>query len=221
MINVRSIRFVFFISIACLCCSAVCGETIDAAQFPPETNTPGISTPEKGVMEYFTMQKWSPYAVGIGIGLLSILTFLFSNEVIGVSGAYARTAGMVEKIFRGRKVESREYYQRNPPSINWEWMFVAGLALGSFTSAILSGDFEIITVPEIWSNNAGDSLILRWLAAFVGGAIMGFGARWARGCTSGHGISGTLQLAVSSWVATIALFISGIITAMLLFHVIF
>jgi hypothetical protein len=61
---------------------------------------------------------------------------------------------------------------------------------------------------------------LRWLAAFAGGAIMGFGARWARGCTSGHGISGTLQLAVSSWMVTVALFISGIITAMILYHII-
>jgi uncharacterized protein len=63
--------------------------------------------------------------------------------------------------------------------------------------------------------------LLRWAAAFIGGVLMGFGARWARGCTSGHGISGTLQLAVSSWITTIALFVSGIITAMILFHLVF
>ncbi|MCR3883022.1 MAG: YeeE/YedE family protein [Methanothrix sp.] len=43
------------------------------------------------------------------------------------------------------------------------------------------------------------------------------GARWAGGCTSGHGISGTLQLAASSWVAVIAFFVGGVATAMVLF----
>jgi hypothetical protein len=48
---------------------------------------------------------------------------------------------------------------------------------------------------------------------------MGLGARWANGCTSGHGISGTLQLAVSSWLAAVCFFIGGIATAQLIFRV--
>jgi uncharacterized membrane protein YedE/YeeE len=48
---------------------------------------------------------------------------------------------------------------------------------------------------------------------------MGFGARWAGGCTSGHGISGGLQLALSGWVAVMTFFASGIATAMLIFNV--
>jgi hypothetical protein len=48
---------------------------------------------------------------------------------------------------------------------------------------------------------------------------MGMGARWAGGCTSGHGISGTLQLAVSSWLATLSFFAGGIVTALLLYKV--
>jgi len=53
----------------------------------------------------------------------------------------------------------------------------------------------------------------------VGGVILGMGARWAGGCTSGHGISGTLQLAVSSWLAVICFFIGGIVTAMVIYRV--
>jgi uncharacterized membrane protein YedE/YeeE len=169
----------------------------------------------------FERVRWSPYAVGAGIGILSILTFGISNEAIGVSGAFARTSGMIEKRIRGPKAQEREYYKEHPPKINWEWMFVAGLIIGSFVSAILSGDFEFVFVPDRWEQSAGNSQLFRWSAAFIGGVLMGFGARWARGCTSGHGISGTLQLAVSSWIATMALFISGIITAMILFHLIF
>ena len=164
--------------------------------------------------------RWSPYLAGAGIGILCMLTFLLSNKPIGVSGAFAGTSGMIEKLFRGSRVDQKEYYKNNPPKINWEWLFVAGLMIGSFVSAILSGDFQIVIVPGRWLQSAGHSPLLRWFAAFLGGAIMGFGARWARGCTSGHGISGTLQLAVSSWIVTISLFISGIITAMILFHVI-
>jgi hypothetical protein len=47
---------------------------------------------------------------------------------------------------------------------------------------------------------------------------MALGARVAGGCTSGHGISGALQLSVGSWIALIGFFVGGVITAMLLFH---
>ena len=41
----------------------------------------------------------SPYIVGIGIGILSWFSFLFSNKAIGCSTAFARTSGMIEKVF--------------------------------------------------------------------------------------------------------------------------
>jgi hypothetical protein len=54
--------------------------------------------------------------------------------------------------------------------------------------------------------------------AFVGGIILAYGARLAGGCTSGHGISGALQLSVSSWVALTSFFIGAVATAHLLFR---
>lgn len=207
----RELKLIMLFSIVLL---VSCGTLLAQQQ---QGNIAGAQGSEN--VSVFKQVRWSPYVVGAGIGLLSVLTFFFSNEAIGVSGAYARTSGMIEKLFRGEKVEQKAYYQKIPPKINWEWIFVVALMAGSFTSAILSGDFEIVMVPGRWLESAGDSGLLRWLAAFAGGILMGFGARWARGCTSGHGISGTLQLAVSSWVATIALFVSGIATAMILFHV--
>jgi uncharacterized protein len=47
--------------------------------------------------------------------------------------------------------------------------------------------------------------------------ILIIGARWAGGCTSGHGITGTLQFAVSSWMAVIAFFVGGIIAAYIIY----
>jgi uncharacterized membrane protein YedE/YeeE len=57
----------------------------------------------------------------------------------------------------------------------------------------------------------------RALAALIGGMVMLLGARLAGGCTSGHGISGALQLALSSWVFALTFFSVGVVTAFLLY----
>lgn len=164
----------------------------------------------------FEMKRWSPYAAGIGIGVLSWLVFLLSDNTLGASGSYAKTAGMIERLVRGRKVEDRTYYRENPPVIDWGWMLLVGLVVGSFLSAWLSGDFHIVTVPELWKQHMGSNAFFRWLIALAGGILMGIGSRWADGCTSGHGISGTLQLVVSSWIAVTCFFIGGVVTALII-----
>ena len=70
----------------------------------------------------------------------------------------------------------------------------------------------------MWVARFGADPVLRWAVALGGGVLMGFGARWANGCTSGHGISGTLQLTASSWLAAICFFAGGIVVAMLLYR---
>ncbi len=52
----------------------------------------------------------------------------------------------------------------------------------------------------------------------IGGVLIMYGARMAGGCTSGHGISGSLQLALSSWVFFLTLFAFGLIKALVLFR---
>jgi uncharacterized membrane protein YedE/YeeE len=170
-------------------------------------------------MEWLSMGKWSPYAVGIGIGLLSCVAFLLSDKPIGCSTAYSRTSGMVERLFLGGSVAEKAYYKKFAPSIEWEWMLVVGIFIGGFLSAKLSGQFQTVWVPAKWALSFGDTPVLRWVVALIGGVIIGIGSRWAGGCTSGHGISGTLQLAVSSWIAVLCFFIGGIATAMVLFHI--
>jgi uncharacterized protein len=171
-----------------------------------------------GTMEWLTMERWSPYAAGIGIGILSCITFMLSDKFIGCSGAFSRTSGMIEKLFRGDVVAEKPYYRKFAPSIDWEWMLVLGIFIGAFLSAKLSGHFQVAWVPNHWADAFGSSPFTRWVVALIGGIVMGIGARWAGGCTSGHGISGTLQLAVSSWVAAICFFIGGILTATLVFN---
>ena len=170
-------------------------------------------------MEWLRLEHWSCYVVGIGIGILSWFCFFLSDHPLGCSTAYARTSGMIEKLFRGKKVEEKLYYKQFVPVITWEWMLVIGVIIGAFISAKLSGQFQFNWVPSQWQVRISDKVFTRWFAALVGGVIMGFGARWAGGCTSGHGISGTLQLAVSSWLSTVGFFAGGVGTAILIFKV--
>ncbi len=170
-----------------------------------------------GVIGFLKMKAWSPYAAGAGIGILSWFAFLLSDHPLGVSTAFAKTSGMLEKSLRGNQVLARAYYQRFVPGIDWEWMLVAGLFCGAFLSAQLANDFALSFLPPLWTERFGTGIWWRWLLAFIGGILIGIGARWANGCTSGHALSGTMQLAVSSWVAACGIFIAGIVTALLLF----
>lgn len=170
-------------------------------------------------MEWWTAARWSPYLAGVGIGLLGCLSFLLSDKAIGCSAAFAKTSGLIERLWRGPKVLEKAYFRKFVPAVDWEWMLLLGILVGAFLSAQLSGQFQFQWVPDRWAQTFGNSAEVRWAVAFLGGLLMGFGARWAGGCTSGHGISGTLQLAISSWLAVMCFFAAGIATAMLLFKV--
>lgn len=171
-------------------------------------------------MEFLTEVRWSPYAVGIGIGILSWFSFLILREPLACSTAFAKTSGIIEKLFLGKKVALKPYYQKIGLAVDWQWMLVVGIIIGSLISALLSGDFRWQWVPSLWEAAFGGNPFLRVIVALVGGICIGFGARWADGCTSGHGISGALQLAVSSWISAICFFIGGILTAQIIFTLI-
>lgn len=167
-------------------------------------------------------KAWSPYAVGVGIGILSWFAFATVNKPIGITTSFENTAAMAERAAVPSFEERNSYYQtkateNKPPKVDWEWMLVIGVFFGSLLSSKLSGDRSKETVPALWAWRFGPSVTKRFAAAFFGGALMMFGARVAQGCTSGHGISGALQLALSSWIFLFLLFGSAALTAFLLF----
>ncbi len=161
---------------------------------------------------------WSPYVVGALIGVLSMLTFYFSNQPLGASTAYARVAGIIGLLVAPRHTRSLKYFKDNPPKVGWELMLVLAVVAGSFLAAWTGSELTGRFLPAMWQERFGaDSYWLRTIAAFGGGLLMAFGARMAGGCTSGHGISGTLQLAVGSWISAICFFIGGVAVAMLMY----
>lgn len=167
-----------------------------------------------------TKHLWNPYLVGALIGVLSLLTFSLADKPIGISTGIAQAAGACAMPVMGADgVAANTYWAKKAvPAWDYGSLFVLGTLFGALVSAVVSGSFKLESVPTIWRERFGPSVMKRFVAAFIGGAVIIFGARLADGCTSGHGISGALQLAVSSWAFFIAMFASGIVTAFILFR---
>lgn len=167
-------------------------------------------------------KTWSPYWVGALIGILSWLAFVTAEKPIGITRAFEYTTALLAKGVPADSAQPQAYLadkqkEGKSPKIDWEWMLVVGVFLGAYLSSKLSGDRALERVPALWKTRFGPRVMPRYLAAFFGGAIMMFGARLAQGCTSGHGISGALQLALSSWIFLPLIFITAVITAYLLY----
>jgi uncharacterized membrane protein YedE/YeeE len=167
---------------------------------------------------------WSPYVVGAGIGVLSWITFAVMDKALGVSTTMVRAVGAAERVVAPEHVESNAYFTKYlgtmdavKPFFEWQFALVVMLAVGALIASRLSGSRVTERVPALWRWRFGDSRALRYSAAFVGGAVLLFGARLAGGCTSGHGISGGLQLAASSWTFMATMFAGGIATAFALY----
>ena len=163
---------------------------------------------------------WSPCAVGVGIGILSWVTFLLMFKAIGVSTTFVRFVAFIESIFSTKHVLQTEYlakYVEIKPIFEWQFALVISIFIGAWASAKLSG-VSFSFIPYLWGQNFGYSKTVRAIGAFIGGFLILFGARLAGGCTSGHGISGGLQLATSSWIFILSFFVGGIITAFALYR---
>ena len=170
-------------------------------------------------MKVLSQKSWSPYAVGSLIGVLSWFSFATVDKPIGITSAFENSAALVIKGAAPAAAATNPYYTdpEKSPRIDWEWMLVVGVFIGAFVSSRLSADRTQQTVPDLWRRRFGGSTAKRLTAAFLGGAVMMFGARLAQGCTSGHGISGALQLGVSSWVFVGALSVGAVGTAFLIY----
>jgi len=162
-------------------------------------------------------QYWSPYLAGSLAGLLLVFSVWVSGKFFGSSTTFVRSAGMLEKIFTPERVARMDYFIKEAPIIDWQWMFIAGILIGSLIASKASGTFQLKLLPDMWQDRFGTGVLKRALVAFAGGAIAMLGARLADGCPSGHGLSGAAQLAISGFIALACFFTGGIIVARLLY----
>lgn len=173
-------------------------------------------------MNWTQRKSWSPYVVGAAIGVLSWFSFATADRQIGITTAFEYTAALTEQAVAPRSAAENPYFlekskENKPPKIDWEWMLVIGVFAGAYASSKISGDRPSVRVPPLWHWRFGGRPATRYFGAFIGGFIMMFGARMAQGCTSGHAISGFLQLALSSWIFAPTMFATAVATAFVLY----
>lgn len=146
---------------------------------------------------------WSPYLSGVGLGLTLLLAFVIVGRGLGASGAMMRFDVWLLKLVAPQHVADNAYYARYATHTlsNWLIFEIIGVMIGGFLSGALAGrlKLDVGKGPRISKRN-------RLILAFIGGAIMGYGARLARGCTSGLALTGGATLAVGGWVFMFAVF---------------
>ena len=138
------------------------------------------------------MENFSPYSAMAGgalIGISVTLLLLFTGRIAGISG-------IMNGVFNAAKSD-----------IIWRLLFLAGLILGAFIFQLLLPNF----------NTPRQNYPILLLG--TGGFLVGFGARMANGCISGHGICGIANLSIRSIVATIIFMTAGMATVYIVRHV--
>lgn len=150
-----------------------------------------------------------PYLAGILLGLVLFGAFFFTGNGLGASGGMNRLLVLLEDAFLPAHVSRTAYLADMAggtanPLDSWVVFVTLGVVAGGFASGWINGRLKFETVRGPLT-----PVRLRWLMAFVGGALMGFGARMARGCTSGQALSGGATLSVGSWAFMFAVFGGG------------
>ena len=147
-----------------------------------------------------------PYIGGILLGLVLFGAFFISGNGLGASGGMNRLLVVIEDAIYPEHIDRSAYLMtmaggETNPLDSWVVFIALGLLAGGFTSGLMNGRLKLET-------NRGPRVPVkvRWLMAFIGGTFMGYGARLARGCTSGQALSGGAVLSVGSWAFMFAVF---------------
>jgi uncharacterized membrane protein YedE/YeeE len=133
---------------------------------------------------------------GIGLAILNAVVFLSvgTNRIIGASTAYPYVADLITGT------TNNSYFPKIQGPGHWEVLFLTGAFVSGIVISLFRKEFKITLIHSNWEKYKGKSVSKRLIWSFIGGFILIFGARMAGGCTSGHILSGGMQLAVSSLV---------------------
>ena len=176
------------------------------------TQAPSRSKGKISVEKVFVRETKSyvnPYMGGALLGIVLFLAFFITGNGLGASGGLNRILVYFMDTFVPGHIDRTSYLlsmaggDKNPLD-SWVVYVTVGVLFGGFASGWRNGRLKMVT-------NKGPNISTRsrWLWAFVGGAFMGFGARMARGCTSGQALSGGAVLSVGSWAFMFAVFAGG------------
>lgn len=159
----------------------------------------------------------NPYLGGALSGILLTLSVIFTGNFFGTSTTLVRIGGKLEAWLAPEHFASLEYFQKIPPIIDWQLVFVIGIFVGALLSALLFGDFKWQGIPDMWQQKFGSRFSKRALFAFIGGIIAALGARIAGGCPSGQ-LSAMVQLSLLGFIAMPFFFIGGLAAVRLIYR---
>lgn len=153
---------------------------------------------------------WNPYLAGIGLGLTLLLAFVLVGRGLGASGALMRFDVWLLKLIAPGHVQANPYFSKYAHNTlsNWLVFEIIGVMIGGFLSGALAGRIKVKT-----GKGPNISVKGRWIMAFAGGAMVGWAARLARGCTSGLALTGGATLSLGSWAFMFAVFAGAYATA--------
>ncbi|MGA1074827.1 MAG: YeeE/YedE family protein [Ilumatobacteraceae bacterium] len=126
------------------------------------------------------------YITGPALGLLVVGLFVVANQPLGASGAYVQTLKAA---------------RRDSDTVGWRVWYFGGIFVGGLVATVLGAGVDVRTGYDAMFT-AGWSKPVVGIVVFLAAIVMGYGARMAGGCTSGHGICGTAQRSPASWAAT-------------------
>ena len=145
------------------------------------------------------MQPWPWWFSGILIGLTVPLLYWLTGQGFGISTSFQQIGAM---CWPNSKLDYlRDFNKRKGM---WTLAFAVGIASGGFIANHLLTADPIEFLPESYVSLGGAFRL------FIGGILIGFGTRYAGGCTSGHSITGISNLNWPSLVATIFFFVGGL-----------
>jgi uncharacterized membrane protein YedE/YeeE len=151
----------------------------------------------------------NPYVAGTLLGIVLFASFYVTGGGLGASAAMSRVQTGVLDLLAPGHVDRVAYFAemaggQRSPWLHYAVYMLVGTILGGFASGLLNRRVKLETRkgPRI-------SVQARWGFALLGGLIMGYGARMARGCTSGQALSGGAVLSVGSWAFAMAIFASA------------
>ena len=143
------------------------------------------------------LQPWPWYVAGPMIGLTVPAMYLLINRPLGIS----RSLSTISELSIGKFIPQINQTKFEP----WPLYFVIGILIGGYIGGnLLSLEYNPL-LPLHYAEPSGLAML------FAGGVLVGFGSRYANGCTSGHSITGLSNLQVVSLIATLSFFAGGVL----------
>jgi hypothetical protein len=163
-------------------------------------------------------EEWSPYAAGVLLGVVGILTVVFSHKLLGASGGFENIAGALGRAVAPQAFGNTYFNFVMPAGITYAVILLIGIFFGGTLGALSSGTFKLRTMDDAqWKKAYGPQLWKRWVLLFMGGIVIEYAAGIAGGCTSGLAISGGMLLAPAAFLFIGGMFASGILTAKIVY----